>query len=248
MASVDLCHSFAHPPIVPFFSLPKKALYHIFHIPPFIPLKPPCFPSLHFLALFSPLKSALSSAPLLPSRLPVSLHQQSITERSLQHPQPFHGSFHFSLKSLHALPLSSLLLPSRCLILIFFPSLHTHPSSSDSNFTVIYGNPSSKSSSQRQPVPLSLSLSISIPQLLPSSNTPRSSSTSRLISPPLDQLTLLTVSHPTPSPSPAPLHVLSWMISFPQYHFHRHIPDLPLSQEAEVCVPLCVHGSLFLMV
>lgn len=57
----------------------------------------------------------------------------------------------------------------------FFPSLHTHASSLDSNFTVIYGNPSSKPFSQRQIPPLSI-----LPPML------RSSSAACLISLPLD--------------------------------------------------------------
>lgn len=95
-----------------------------------------------------------------------------------------HGRSHFSLRKEKTLfrdfrvkwkspppPLP----PSCCLLLPSFPSVHTHASSLDSNFTVIYGNPSSKPFSQRQIPPLSVP-----PPML------RSSSTACLISPPLD--------------------------------------------------------------
>lgn len=108
----------------------------LFHISVFIPLMPPCLSSFDFL-FFS------SSNTLYPP--PVKFPS---TSRILQ-------NVVFCLQMLVPFPpkISSththiLLFPT--VLYYFFPSLHTHACFSDSNFTVIYGNPPSKPFSQRQ--------------------------------------------------------------------------------------------------
>lgn len=148
-----MCHSFTHPPIVPFFSFPKKVPFHIIRIPPFIPHKPPCFPSLHF-SFFSPpqIPSVLCSTPPLTSpsfSAPVEYYRMfSSIPPALSSSVPFLSKISSWYPSFIP-PFPFLLSYTH-----FFPSLHTHPSSLDSNFTVIYGNPSSKSSSQHQSLSL----------------------------------------------------------------------------------------------
>lgn len=145
-------HTSSHCPIL---FIPQELLFHLFLILPFI------FPSmLSLLSLFSP--------PQIPS---VLCSTPPLTSLSFSAPVEYYRI----LSPLVSFPLWNLFMVSLfhpcCLLLSSFPSLHAHAASSDSHFTVIYGNPSSKSSSQRQ----SLSL-----------HPPRSSSTPRLISPPLD--------------------------------------------------------------
>lgn len=146
MTSDDFSHSFTHPPIVPFFSFSKNCFF-ISSL--FLPLFPPALHALphSILSLFSsnPLCPLFNSSPHIPQFLCTSRILQNVLFTT---PNPFIARSFSSLKSLHGIPLSSpLSLPA--VLYAFFPSLHTHASSSDSHFTVIYGNPSSKSSSQR---------------------------------------------------------------------------------------------------
>lgn len=157
---LPLSHSFLSLRIA-FSSLPYSSFYFL--------------PTLHAFphSILSPffLKSPLSSVQLLPSHPPsFSAPVEYCRMFFSPLPQLFHRSLLFLPKICSWYPS---FIPPFSFPAVFFPSLHTHASSSDFHFTVIYGNPFS--SSQRQ--------SLSLPLPLP---PPRSSSTPRLISPPLD--------------------------------------------------------------
>lgn len=145
MTFEDFFLSFTHPPIVPFFSLSA-------------------FPHSNFISYFTPsnpLCPVFNSSPHVLHTLCTSRISQNVPFTT---PNPF-------------IPCSFPPHPPFCfpaLFYYFFPSLHTHAYSSDSHFTVIYGNPFPKSSSQRQSSSLHPHPHHS------------SSSTPRLISPPLD--------------------------------------------------------------
>lgn len=136
-------------------------LFHLFRILPFIsPDLPYAFSLIQFHLRTPPLSNPLSCVQLLLTSSSFSTAVEYYTSLN-----PFISWY------------SSLIPPFPSLLSFthFFLSLHTSASSSDSHFTVINGNPSKSSFSHARAISISL--------LHP---PPRSSSTPRLISPPLD--------------------------------------------------------------